>query len=311
MNHAGRVIVSTSQERMVQYGHLAYKGAIDTEADKFAVVPPGVNLAIFDAQARGPEDKTIASYLEEMLARDIAPDRLGLPAVICSSRLDPKKNHLGLVRAFALDHDLRAAANLLIVVRGATDIHSREGFSESERAILDEIASISTAHDLMGKLSVFSLGSQMELAAAYRHLRARRSVFALTALYEPFGLAPLEAMAAGLPAVVTRSGGPSESLFDEATGQEFGVLVDPSDAADIAAGLLRLVGFAGSWDIYQQAGRERVLARYTWARTAAGYLKVIEEMLAARLAIPSYFLAPSLEAAPGLESLARVWPTAA
>ena len=34
---------------------------------------------------------------------------------------------------------------------------------------------------------------------------------ALTALYEPFGLAPLEAMAAGLPAVVSKFVGPSAS----------------------------------------------------------------------------------------------------
>ncbi|MCL7454734.1 MAG: glycosyltransferase, partial [Anaerolineae bacterium] len=67
---------------------------------------------------------------------------------------------------------------------------------------------------LWGKVSAFSLNSQQELASAYRYLSKRRSVFALTALYEPFGLAPLEAMAAGLPAIVTQNGGPSESLYE-------------------------------------------------------------------------------------------------
>jgi len=316
MNHASRIITSTRQERLEQYGHPAYHGAVDPGDDrKFAVVPPGVNLRIFDANVRGLDDERIADYLERMIARDIAPVRRGLPAVLCSSRLDPKKNHVGLVRAFAGNTTLQAAANLLIVVRGAEDIHSREGLSAPERAILDEIVALCEAHDLGGKISVFSLTSQHELAAAYRHLSKRRSVFALTALYEPFGLAPLEAMAAGLPAVVTRNGGPSESLRDADSGREYGVLVDPGDPADIAAGLLRLVGPDNEWLRFQAAGRERVLNRYTWERTAAGYLACVQEIVAhqvdatpaTRLLIPSYFNAPGPDNDLGLETLRDVW----
>ncbi len=274
MMRAARIITSTRQERMEQYGHPAYHGAVDPAADaKFAVVPPGVNLRIFDADLIGPADARIAAHIEQVLARDTASERRALPAVLCSSRLDAKKNHAGLVRAFAQSADLQASANLLIVVRGAEDIHSREGFGPAERAVLDEIVEICEAHNLWGKVCVFSLESQDELAAAYRHLSRRRSVFALTALYEPFGLAPLEAMAAGLPAAVTRNGGPSESLREGE--QEFGVLVNPTDPGDIAAGLLRLVGPGKEWDYFHRAGRQRVLDRYTWERTAQGYLDVL------------------------------------
>ena len=313
MSRAARIITSTRQERREQYGHPAYHGAVDPADDrKFAVVPPGVNLRIFDAETRGPADGRIAAYLEGVIARDIAPARRGLPAVLCSSRLDPKKNHVGLVQAFAHSAALRAAANLLIVARGVEGLHDRSGLTAAEAAVLDEIASLCQAHDLTGQVAVFSLDGQQELAAAYRHLRARRSVFALTALYEPFGLAPLEAMAAGLPAVVTRHGGPAESMVED--GQEFGVLVDPTDPADIAAGLLRLVGPGNEWDAFQRAGRQRVLDRYTWERTAAGYLAVIEGMLAgpepsaAPPPIPAYFWEPTPEHDPGLASLAAVWP---
>jgi sucrose-phosphate synthase len=311
MNHAARIITSTRQEQIEQYGHAAYRGAVDPgDENRFAVVPPGVNLRIFDPGIRGPDDGRIAAYLEKMLARDIDPGRRALPAILCSSRLDPKKNQVGLVRAFALSAELRASANLLIVVRGAEDIHSRQGLTAAERAVLDEIVALCEAHDLWGTISAFSLASQHELAAAYRHLGARRSVFALTALYEPFGLAPLEAMAAGLPAVVTRNGGPSESLYDQATGREFGVLVDPADPADIAAGLLRLVGPEDEWQAFQQAGRERVLSRYTWERTAGGYLDVIERMLAPWLPIPAYFGDPRPENDLAAALLEEVWPPA-
>jgi sucrose-phosphate synthase len=321
MNHATRIITSTHQERMEQYSHAAYQGAVNPAIDaKFAVVPPGVNLRIFGAKVHGPTDERIAGHLEEMLARDVDLERRKLPAILCSSRLDPKKNHIGLVQAFASSKELQRNANLLIVVRGAKDIHSRKGLTAAERAVLDEIVEICEAHNLWGQVSAFSLNSQHELAAAYRHLSGRHSVFALTALYEPFGLAPLEAMAAGLPATVTRNGGPSESLYDKDTGHEFGILVDPADPGDIAAGLLRLVGPGNEWETFQKAGIERVLARYTWERTAAGYLSVIKSALQAKipagpssanqvewLPIPAYFTDPRSETDLTLESLSTVW----
>jgi sucrose-phosphate synthase len=310
MSHAGRIITSTEQERREQYGHPAYEGAVDPADDeKFAVVPPGVNLRIFDASVEGPEDRRIAGYLGRILARDIDEGRRELPAILCSSRLDPKKNHAGLVQAFAQTDELQATANLLIVVRGAQDIHSRRNLTETEGAILDEIVGICERHDLWGKVSAFSLDSQQELASAYRHLSQRRSVFALTALYEPFGLAPLEAMAAGLPAVVTRNGGPSESLYDRETGHEFGVLVDPAAPQNIGAGLLRLLGRENAWQAFHRAGRQRVLDRYTWERTAAGYLQVLESMLPAQRPIPAYFLDPKAENESSLGSLASIWPS--
>lgn len=304
MNHAAKIITSTRQEQMEQYSHRAYDGAVDAGDEcRFAVIPPGVNTRIFGAEVQGPDDDRVISFVESMLARDIDGSRLELPAVICSSRLDPKKNHVGLVQAFATNPELLAASNLLIIVRGAEDIHSRAGFTASESAVLDEIVAVCERHNLWGKISAFSLESQAELAAAYRHLSRRRSVFALTALYEPFGLAPLEAMAAGLPALVTCEGGPSESLYDENTGEEFGVLVDPKDPGKIAAGLLRLVGSQSEWTAFEHKARHRVLSRYTWERTAAGYLEVIEQAVARRLPIAPYFLDPR----PGTD-LTLEWP---
>jgi sucrose-phosphate synthase len=120
-------------------------------------------------------------------------------------------------------------------------------------------------------VSAFDLNSQDELAACYRYLsRRRRGIFALSSLYEPFGLAPLEAMAAGLPAVVTRNGGPQESLKDR--DGVYGILVDSEDPADIARGLLALAADESRWQKMQRRGRRRVLERYTWESTAQGYL---------------------------------------
>jgi glycosyltransferase involved in cell wall biosynthesis len=61
---------------------------------------------------------------------------------------------------------------------------------------------------------------------------ARSHVLCQPSLIEPFGLALLEAMAAGRSVVATRVGGPPEFVTPEA-----GVLVDPTDEADLASGL--------------------------------------------------------------------------
>jgi glycosyltransferase involved in cell wall biosynthesis len=60
----------------------------------------------------------------------------------------------------------------------------------------------------------------------------RSHVLCQPSLIEPFGLALLEAMAGGRSVVATRIGGPSEFVAPEA-----GVLVDPTDLADLARGL--------------------------------------------------------------------------
>lgn len=311
IHRASRIITSTRQEQVEQFSHPAYQDAIDgaiggaggtaggAVQERFTVIPPGVNLRIFDTETPGPDDGRTAAATEDALTRQLDPARRGLPAVICSSRLEAQKNHIGLVRAFACSPELQARANLVLSVRGLNDLRQGDGLARAEQALLAEMINVIDQGGLWGKTAVITLESQPELAAAYRHLARRRSAFALTSLHETFGLAPLEAAAAGLPAVVTNRGGPVESLRDAVTGVEYGVLVDPFDPTDITRGLLRLVGPAGEWDHFQQAGRQRVRERYTWERTAEGYLRVFHELVhqapQGGLPIPAYFTDPRPE----------------
>ncbi len=84
---------------------------------------------------------------------------------------------------------------------------------------------------------------------------------------EGFGLALLEAMAAGRPVVATRAGGIPEVVEEGVTG----ILVPPGEVAPLAAGLAALAADTDRLARLGRAARERVEARFTAARTAAGW----------------------------------------
>ena len=276
INHSGVNVVSTNVERFEQYAHARYADAVDVENDeRFAVIPPGVNLETFDRDSESPLDREMADFVGERIVAATGR-RAGLPAIVASSRLDRKKNIVGLVEAYASSHRLQRSANLVLITGSVADPLVDSGSaSPSERAVIREVRAVVEESGLGGMVAAFGLQGQDRLAAAYRHFAHHGGVFALTALYEPFGLAPLEAAAAGLAVVATRNGGPAESLVDE--DGEYGVLVDPTDPHDIAAGLERALG--DEWEKLAHAGRQRVHDRYTWDRTAAGYVRAIARAL--------------------------------
>jgi glycosyltransferase involved in cell wall biosynthesis len=103
---------------------------------------------------------------------------------------------------------------------------------------------------------------------------ARSHVLCQPSLVEPFGLALLEAMAAGRSVVATRVGGPPEFVTSEA-----GALVDPTDEADLARGLVAAAALpcpnraarsaAEQHDVRRQAERvEAILLRAAGDRRA-------------------------------------------
>jgi sucrose-phosphate synthase len=311
MNRSAVNITSTRQERYGQYSHNAYRGAVDwTDDSRFAVVPPGVNMTIFDRTGRHSDEDTVHAHVRAMLQRDLSPERLELPCIVASSRLDPKKNHLGLVNAFAYSPELRQRANLVIVTGNIEDpLRDYQQVGETERAVLDSLMAVINQKHLHGQVSMFALRGQGQLAAGYRLFAKQRSVFALTALYEPFGLAPLEAIAAGLPAVVTKFGGPSESLRE---GDEaYGLLVDPNDPEESSAALLSLASKPDRWQQYAEAGYRRVRTHYVWQRTAEGYLDLIARAVAEpdahrsskHLPVHPYFIEPRPESDVTLDTL--------
>lgn len=264
MARAFRIITSTQQEHTEQYSHPLYHGAVDVAApDRFCVIPPGVNTQIFSTQ-RDETDRSLASGL---LKPVISSPR---PLVVVSNRLDEKKNTIGVVEAFAASEGLRERADLLLCVRGVDDPFTEiDQVDPAERQVLARILEAIEGNALRQRVQFLNIPSQRALAAAYRAVAATGGVFALTAFYEPFGLAPIEAAACGLACVATRNGGPSEIFADGS-----GVLVDPAQPGDIARGLMEALD--NQAELARRA-RQRVLTTYTWDKTAESYLSVIAE----------------------------------
>ncbi|MDG9687583.1 glycosyltransferase [Streptomyces sp. DH18] len=89
--------------------------------------------------------------------------------------------------------------------------------------------------------------------------------------YEPFGIVPIEAMACRTPVVATAVGGHLDTVVDGVTG----ALVPPAgDASHLAQVIVALLDDPERLARYGRAGRERVLAHYSWDRVADGVARV-------------------------------------
>ena len=95
-------------------------------------------------------------------------------------------------------------------------------------------------------------------------LLAAADVFAHAATAEPFGRAVLEAMALGTPCVAPRAGGIPELLEHEVSGW----LVEPGDAAALAAGVERLLADPALRARLAEAAQLRARECFSATRTA-------------------------------------------
>lgn len=91
---------------------------------------------------------------------------------------------------------------------------------------------------------------------------AAMDVFVAPALEEGFGLALVEAMAAGVPVIAARAGGPAEIVEDGRSG----LLVPPGESRPLAEAIDRLLSSPQERRRMAQAAQERVRARYDMKR---------------------------------------------
>jgi glycosyltransferase involved in cell wall biosynthesis len=95
---------------------------------------------------------------------------------------------------------------------------------------------------------------------------------------EPSGLPTFESQACGLPVVSTYSGGIPEYVEDGRTG----ILVPRGDAKELAAAISRVIDDPMLARAMGEAGRRRVLERFTWEASARHVADLIESVSGAQ-----------------------------
>ena len=117
--------------------------------------------------------------------------------------------------------------------------------------------------------------SDRDLAHSY----AEAEVAVVPSLYEGFSLPAVEAMACGVPVVTTTGGALPEVVGSDG---DTGLLVPPDDPGALAAAIARLLDDAALRARLGEAGRHRVLNRFTWRVTAEGTAACYAALLGAR-----------------------------
>lgn len=180
------------------------------------------------------------------------------PYVVFLGGLEPRKNLEGLVTAFGLLEDRRAA---LVVAGGA--VRWAPGYAERVDAAIAALPA-----DVRDR--VIRTGYVPD--ADRRALLSGAEILAYPSRYEGFGFPVLEGFAANVPVLTS-----STSSLPEVAG-DAAVLVDPEDPAAIARGLDELLGDEDLRNVCRAAGTVRV-ATFTWERAARETAAVLRRAL--------------------------------
>jgi glycogen(starch) synthase len=97
----------------------------------------------------------------------------------------------------------------------------------------------------------------------------------IPSLYEPFGIVALEALAAGAPLIVARTGGLAELI----TGTNAGVTFEPGNPDDLAEAMEQVLTNHDLATILVANARDLVENKYAWAAIARATSEVYGEAL--------------------------------
>jgi glycosyltransferase involved in cell wall biosynthesis len=195
-------------------------------------------------------DATLAPDLERLAAMKVSR-----PYILFVGMLKPYKNVQGLIRAFAAISLERRNSHQLVVVG------KKSKFYPGLERLTKEIG-------LESKVVFTDYISDADLEVLY----AGAAVFVLPSFNEGFGLTVLEAMAHGVPVIVSDT----SSLPDVAG--DAGILVDPRDVQSIASAIERVIADENLRRRLARRGQER--ARLFSAKECARqHLEVYREVL--------------------------------
>jgi glycosyltransferase involved in cell wall biosynthesis len=228
----------------------------------------------------------VASEVQRVL--DIAPDRISVcpngapewkgPAarreaggyLLFLGTIEPRKNLGGLLAAYAALLGRHRNVPRLIIA-GRTD--------PAGGTLLSAISQAPFA----GHVEYRGYVPTEEREALFKGAQA----FVLPSFDEGFGIPALEAMAAGVPVIVSNRGALPEVVGDA------GLFIDPDDPESLATALATLIEDPNLWEVCARRGLDRA-REFTWNRTARDVRRAYEDaQLAHRHRMPALAAAHS------------------
>ena len=185
-------------------------------------------------------------------------EKRGIPQdahlTLCLSRIDPQKNQLCLVEAFAKVH--HQDKNTALVIIGPP---THPGYAQAIDTKIEELGLGAAVHVIPGLSNTDS-----ELINAFH----ASDVFVLPSLHEPFGIVVLEAWSCLKPVIASRVGGLKSVVTSEVTGLFFDP-ESPEAAQQLAQLIQRLKQNPSEAQALAEAGNQVARSQYAWSSIAS------------------------------------------
>jgi len=189
--------------------------------------------------------------------------------VVSVGRLIECKGHLDLVRAAARCAERQLPIKFAIAGAGPEEDRLREAIRSQG---LEDVVR------LLGSIPTYEVPALLSGADIY----AGPSIVDSQGRTEAMGIAVAEAMAAGLPCVVSRTGGPTDLVQDGVTGY----LVEPGNVAELSRRIEELAADADLRAKMGQAASARARDCFSWKTIARRTAAVYDALLSRRLPGP-------------------------
>lgn len=235
------------------------------EADVVAAVSQETARTLIAHYATPPEKITIIpNGLRPHFRRITNPILLGAtthkfglkhPLVLGVGTLEPRKNHMGLIRAFHQAQGNKRNRPAMLALAGGG------GW------LYDETRQLVADLKLEKKVRFLGRVSDLELTILY----SLADVFAFPSFFEGFGVPPIEAMACGAPVITSNT-----SSLPEVVG-EAALTIDPHEPAELSAAITRLIGDEKLREKLRQQGYARAQL-YTWPKSARKMLDIYTKL---------------------------------
>ena len=213
-----------------------------TPREKLVVIPNGVS----------PHFKRITDPV--LLGATRHKYGLKHPLVLGVGTLEPRKNHIGLIKAFYQAQKKKKGPAMLALAGGKGWLY------EETQRLVEELK-------LEKKVRFLGRVSDLELVTLY----SLADVFAFPSFVEGFGVPPLEAMACGAPIITSNTSSLPEVVGDAA------LLINPHNTGELSGAIMRILENKQLQEELRQKGYERV-KEYSWPASAHKMLSVYQKL---------------------------------